>query len=223
MVKVLGIDVDDALVEQWRRWYAPEIQPFFVETRKGLPRSLGGEFTPETRDSFRVWSPANRGKKVVWYDAMTAARAGLPFRTATDDDVIAFVEGEGIRHHPHQHAPRFAGTFPSGSGPNCFGAVMGAGGVERAEQEWMQQEPFEKWLSAHRRPGGADTDEGTVLMWRSAVDGLPFHAAISLGDGFAFEKPSQCWWAPWYVAPVNEIKRATRMTGIRLERWRLKA
>jgi hypothetical protein len=43
-------------------------------------------------------------------------------------------------------ARRVAGTFPPGSGPNCFGTVMAAAGRRGAQHEWMQRESFEEWL-----------------------------------------------------------------------------
>lgn len=216
-MKVLGIEVGGALIAQWREWYAPEVQPFFVDTTRGLPKSLDCEFTPETRDTFRAWSPNHRGKKVVWLDETNALEQRLWPTTVTDDDVIAFVEREGlINQRPHPLT-----GFAAGSGPNCFGAVMDAAGVAGAHDEWMQPEPFTDWLHANARKGGADDAPGTVLVWRDTSSGDPFHAALTLGDGWAFEKSSQCWWSPRYVTTVAEVKRATRMRGIRLERWRL--
>lgn len=218
-MNVLGINVDDALIADWVDWYAPPVQPFFVESTRGLPTSLDGSFTPETRDSFRAWSPAHRGKKVVWYDEPTAHAAGLAFRTATVADVVAFAQSEGLPNERQHHLVGFAKS----SGPNCFGAVMAAAGVAGAENEWMQIEPFNEWLHARCRRGGTDDEPGTVLLWRDTASGDPFHAALTLGDGFAFEKPSQCWWSARYVTTVANVKRTTRMKGLRLERWRLVA
>ena len=62
---------------------------------------------------------------------------------------------------------RFAGTFPAGSGPNCFGTVMAAAGVINAVDEWMQQDPFDQWLATRCRPvTGTGNVSGTVLVWR---------------------------------------------------------
>jgi hypothetical protein len=58
-------------------------------------------------------------------------------------------------------AKELAGTFPQGSGPNCFGAVMDVAGVSGAANIWMQREPFEEWLFDVTRPGGRDDDPGT--------------------------------------------------------------
>lgn len=177
-----------------------------------------------------MWRPAFRGKKPLWLDeaAFHALRRGrktelersrvVVWPSQVSDEVVrSFVEAEGL---PNRRAHDLVG-FPSGSGPNCFGAVMGAAGVAGAEDEWMQLAPFTAWLEAHCRRGGSDGEPGTVLLWRDAATGDPFHAALTLGDGWAFEKPSQCWWTPRYVTTVGDIKRDTRMRGIRLERWRI--
>lgn len=222
-MKVLGIEVGNALLKQWLAWHAPDVQPFFVESTKGLPRSLDGEFTPELRDSFKAWSPSHKGRKVVWFDAPTAREAGLRFRTVTLDGIVKFVEREGRIGHTHvSGAPRLAGTFPAGSGPNCFGTTMYGAGVRGAEREWMLIEPFNDWLHRNYVRGGTDDDAGTVLLWRDTDTGTPWHSALTLGDGWAFEKQSQCWWSPRYVASVDAIKRVSRGRGLRLERWRLR-
>jgi hypothetical protein len=219
-VNVLGIDVDATLLSKWHEWYAPEVQPFFVDSTRGLPRSLDGEFTAELRDSFKQWSPANRAKKVVWFDESRAREAGLAFRCA--EDVLAFVEQEGrIPHIRVTGAPSLAGTFPFGSGPNCFGTTMAGAGVANAENEWMMIEPFNDWLHASCTRGGHDQEAGTVLLWRDTSTGQPWHSALTIGDGWAFEKASQCWWSPRYVAGVEDVKRVSRGEGLRLERWRL--
>lgn len=117
-------------------------------------------------------------------------------------------------------ARELGGTFPSGSGPNCFGAVMAASGVLGAEEVWMQREPFEQWLADHAVPGGRDDDVGTVLVWRSP-DGAVQHAAVTLGGGFALHKPSQGWMSPTKVLFVSEVKVSAREVGRRLMRYRL--
>lgn len=122
------------------------------------------------------------------------------------------------------HLPRvreLAGTFARHSGANCFGAVMGAAGVPGAENEWMGREPFGAFLQERTRSGGDDTRPGTVLLWRSA-DGLAQHAAVTLGEGWAFQKASQVWTSPRVVLRVNELKRAARQRGQRLSRLTLR-
>lgn len=113
-----------------------------------------------------------------------------------------------------------AGTWPQGSAGNCFGAVMGAAGVEGAEKDWMQREPFEAFLHERSKKGGQDTDAGTVLFWRS-TDGLAQHAAVTLGGGWAFEKASQTWMTPRMVLPTRQLIAKNRTRGWRLSRLQL--
>ncbi|PNY81401.1 hypothetical protein [Deinococcus koreensis] len=119
-------------------------------------------------------------------------------------------------------ARELAGTFPAGSGPNCFGTVMAAAGVVGAEREWMQREPFEAFLRERTRPAGQDDRPGTLLVWRS-VDGLAQHAAITLGGGWALHKPSQGWMTPRVVLDVPTLKRSCRTPGWHLTRRTLLA
>lgn len=122
------------------------------------------------------------------------------------------------------HLPRvkaLAGTFtePDRAG-NCFGAVMGAAGIAEAEHVWMQRAPFETFVQDRTSPGGQDSQPGTLLIWRS-TDGLSQHAAVTLGDGWAFHKPSQTWMTPRQVLPVQTIIRRHRTRGHRLSRYSL--
>lgn len=114
-------------------------------------------------------------------------------------------------------AHELAGTFPPGSGPNCFGTVMAAAGVVGAEHQWMQREPFEAFLRECSVPGGEDDRPGTLLVWRSA-DGLAQHAAVTLGGGWALQKPAQTWITPRVVLDVQTLKRSCRTRGWRLTR-----
>ena len=81
----------------------------------------------------------------------------------------------------------------------------------------MVREPFEEWLASTTRPGGDDKEPGTVLVWRSP-DGLVQHAAVTLGDGWVFHKPSQGWMSPYKVLTIAECKASSRAIGRRLER-----
>lgn len=118
-------------------------------------------------------------------------------------------------------APRargMAGRFPASSGPNCFGAVMGATGEAGAEHEWVHQPDFEAWLSRRARRRRRADEPGTILLWRD-TGGVPRHAALTLLDGWGLEKPSQDWFTPWMIVPVADIVRENRTRGLRLERW----
>ena len=117
-------------------------------------------------------------------------------------------------------ARRIAGRFPARSGPNCFGTVMGAAGVDGAASTWMEREPFERWLREATIAGGNDDNPGTVLVWRG-TDGAVEHAAITIGDGWLLNKPAQTWSTPVAVLSVREGINASRAPGRRLERHTL--
>ncbi len=103
-------------------------------------------------------------------------------------------------------ARELAGTFASGSGPNCFGTVIASTGVLGAEHEWMLREPFEDWLAACTVGGKEPEAPGTVLVWRDG-DGQAQHAAVVLGGGYALHKPSQCWDSPRQVLRLSDLHR----------------
>lgn len=86
--------------------------------------------------------------------------------------------------------------------------------------DWVQEEPFESWLAQATRPGGHDDLPGTVLVWRDGA-GLPRHAAVTLGEEWALEKPSQEWSSPRTVLTASEVVRSARTPGLRLHRYRL--
>ena len=119
-------------------------------------------------------------------------------------------------------ARALAGSFPQRSGPNCFGTVMAAAGITDAEDAWMLQAPFSEWLDTTCRPGGDDDEPGTVLVWRRN-DGVPVHAAVTVGDGWALEKPSQEWSSPRAIVSVRDSIRAARTPGQRLERHQIQS
>ena len=190
-------------------------------------RTHGRELVP----SVRAWEPVvgervrhqADGHRFVWWRSLLA---GIEEQVLTDH-----VE-DGRRPSRHDEvadhtwavaesvlpgARSIAGTFAATSGPNCFGAVMAAAGVEGADTVWMLREPFEDWLSTATRPGGRDEVAGTVLVWRSP-DGLVQHAATTLGDGWALHKPSQGWMSPTKVLTVADCKASSRSTGRRVER-----
>ena len=167
------------------------------------------------------------GHRFVWWPSLLEGNEV--------EALVPFLE-EGVRPSRHRDVPErvwsqcapllpdarsLAGTFPLRSGPNCFGTVMGAAGVEGASTTWMQREPFEEWLADVARPGGRDDEQGTVFVWRWP-DGLVQHAAVTLGGGWALHKPSQGWVSPVQVLTVDEVKRACRQPGRRLHRYVVK-
>lgn len=208
----------------------------------GLPRSTRVALVRAQRTAERELVPSVRswpalvdkvrgqadGHRFVWWPSLLAGR---------EERVLENYIEDGRRPSRHDEVPErtwastepvlpgaraLAGTFPAGSGPNCFATVMAAAGVAGAESVWMQREPFETWLSETTRAGGRDGDPGTVLVWRSA-DGLVQHAAITIGDGWALHKPSQGWMSPTKVLKVADAKRSARDTGRHLQRYSLEA
>ncbi len=202
------------------------------EDRAALVRSqltFGRSLVPSVRAHQQVVGTAARtqadGRRFVWWPSLLHGHGEL---------LRAYVE-EGRHSSRHDQVPdavwdditlrlpgarALAGTFAAGSGPNCFGTVLAAAGVDGAADSWMLREPFEEWLTTATQAGGDDTDIGTVLVWRSP-DGLVQHAAITLGDGWALHKPSQGWMSPRKVLTVDEVKRSARARGRRLQRRRL--
>lgn len=118
-------------------------------------------------------------------------------------------------------ARQLAGTFPTGSNANCFGTVMAAAGADPADV-YDSVEPFAEWLAAACKRGGDTRQPGTVLVWRNH-EGEPVHAAVSIGDGWGLEKPSQEWHSPRAVAAVDDIIRMSRASGQRMERHRIRS
>jgi hypothetical protein len=249
-MRVLGIDVDADLMHRWRGWLMPAAQPYLVPTGLAAELGLADEpdrLTPELRDTFELYDPA--GSAVAWLTGRQARELPAAVRTAqpaahrwpsrdetrTVARVVRYVE-LGRRASRHRdvdprtwraaagllpRARELTGRFPAGSGPNCFGAVLAASGVDGAELVWMQREPFEAWLAASTRPGGRDDEPGTVLVWRSG-DGLVQHAAVTLGDGWALHKPSQGWMSPTKVLRVRDVKLSSRAPGRHLRRHRMR-
>lgn len=122
---------------------------------------------------------------------------------------------------PLPRAGELAGTFPDRSGPNCFATVMAAAG-EPVHEDWVQPNQFQEWLDGSTRPAEPDdvNRAGHVLTWRQ--DGELAHAAVSLGGGWALQKPSQSWSSPVVVWTVEEIVRSWLLPGARLTRHALR-
>lgn len=120
-------------------------------------------------------------------------------------------------------AQRLAGTFPETSGPNCFGAVMTAAGVENVETQWVPQDAFETWLAQCTEPvrgRGRDDDPGIVFVWRDG-SGTAIHSCVTIGDDWVLNKPSQAWFSPYLVWSTRTAIRLARQDGSRLERRRV--
>lgn len=251
--EVLGIPVERDLLERWRAWLMPPVQPFRVPAEIAERSGWADErasMTAELRDSFEIYfSPPDH--RIVFLDRSQArtlpaevrAQQPAPHRWPTahpardlEQTVRRVERGRTASRHREisqqswqrigEHLPgaqAIAGTFPTGSGPNCFGAVMAAAGVAGAEREWMQIAPFEEWLRDATEPArgaAADQEIGTVLVWRTD-EGEAAHAAITLSEGRLLHKASQGWMTPTVVLSVHEGKMAARYAGLRLSRRRL--
>ncbi|WP_405066669.1 hypothetical protein OG558_34050 [Kribbella sp. NBC_01510] len=191
-------------------------------TRAALVRaqvSHGRDAVPTVRGWSSVLDARQQadGHRFVWWTSLLPdADVVLPPIVSRDLGPSRHAE---VRTWPAElpRARELAGAFPDGSGPNCFGTVMAACGVDGAEEVWMQREPFEQWLAEHTTTGGRDDAPGTVFVWRDAGQAVQ-HAAITLGDGWMLHKPSQSWMSPRKVRTVGEVKRSTRTAGWRLQR-----
>ncbi len=89
----------------------------------------------------------------------------------------------------------------------------------------MVQEPFEIWLAERATPirrTASDDLPGLVLVWRD-TEGLATHAAVTIGGGYCFSKPSQAWCSPRLVWTVRETIAANRYKGQTLSRYMLEA
>jgi len=281
-MRVLDIEVTEALVARWAGWFAPVVQPFLVDAALAArvgEQTTDVEMADEVRDTFCLYGPPD-GARYVWLSEVQFGALPRPNRSALvrgqrtlgrevvpsvrswgsvvgdaarrqadghrfvwwpsllqgrEEEVLREYVEDGRRPSRHDEvseqvwaasagllpdARRLAGSFPEGSGPNCFGTVMASAGVVGADRVWMLREPFEDWLAEATRPGGDDGEVGTVLVWRSP-DGLVQHAAVTLGAGWALHKPSQGWMSPHKVLTVDECKASSRSPGRRLERRQL--
>jgi hypothetical protein len=201
------------------------------ETRAKLVRAQHDHKRGEV-PSVRAWHhvvPEARkqadGHRFVWWPSLLAGRHEailVPWisndkATSRHDEVPAEIWRAAAAVLPN--ARDLAGTWATASGPNCFGSVMAAAGVEGADSEWVVGEPFEDFLATRTKPGGHDDEPGTVLVWRDHA-GTVTHAAVTLGGGYVFQKPSQCWYTPRQVLTVAETVKTSRVTGERLGRRR---
>lgn len=165
--------------------------------------------------------------RVVWWPSL--------LRRVGDRPLLSYVEN-GLPPSRHREVPSatwaragqvlpraadLAGKLPTGSGPNCFGNVLAAAGVEGAESEWTGRESFDEWLDGHTAPlqgTKRDHQPGVVLVWRNH-EGSPEHAAVTIGDGYVLSKPSQGWFSPRVVWTVQETVAASRYPGVTLSRY----
>lgn len=166
------------------------------------------------------------GHRFVWWPSLVQGRESEVRRTFMEDGVLASRHDEvpesvwSACESLLPGARAIAGTFALGEDANCFSTVLAAADPGAAAEEWVQREPFEDFLSTRTRPGGRDDEPGTVMVWRSA-DQLVQHACITLGQGWALNKPNQCWHSPRSVLSVRQAIVQSRAPGRRMSRHRL--
>lgn len=253
-LSVLGVAVDDALLERWLAFCSPERQPFrAVEgMQSDGPTRLDG-CADEWADTFFTyddgpWAWLSEDdvaeQSAATRSALTAERrkrlSFKPIPPWPSDPmrlvkVIRWVEAtvrpslHDLAHSQLRQASAgplpgvadLAGTYPDRSGPNCFGAVMAAAGAADPRKSGHPDD-FSAWLKRCTEPLTArdtDADRHHVLVWHE--HGKLAHAAVTLGDGWTFHKPSQSWSSPTGVWPTHEVINSGRFPGSKLSRHRL--
>lgn len=182
---VLGIPVANSMVSRWREWLMPDEQPFLVPYGEANRLGFDDDrdrVTAELRDSFQLYG-LRADQAVCWLSRSDSRQLSAEVRRVQPSphlwpnhdatDLTRTIKRVENRRRASRHrdvgnrvwsraddalpgARELAGTFPTGSGPNCFGAVMGAAGVGGAASSWMQRGAFEQWLVDATRAGGAD-------------------------------------------------------------------
>jgi len=192
---------------------------------EGLPRGLRQRLLRAQRAEHEVWLNGPDGRFGPWWQDQIPANL---------EPIVAHIElgcqssrqsevSESTWRSAGAVLPRareLAGTFAPRSGPNCFGTVLAAAGIEDAEDKWLGRQEIEDWLG-NRTVGvpdpSHDHEPGTVLVWRDSESQIQ-HACVTLGDGWVLNKPSQAWSSPRFVWTVDQVKRHTRQPGLRLSR-----
>lgn len=190
-----------------------------VTLRRGAVPTVRG--WSDVLDSAELRRQAD-GHRFVWWPSLLAVDPVAVLRRSVEMDRLTSRHREVAASTWRKCAPvlprarRLAGTFPTGSNACCFSTVLSAADVDDSGA-CDSTEPFGQWLSAACHRGGDDRRPGTVLVWRNG-EGAPVHAAVSIGDGWVLEKPSQDWHSPRAVATVVDVIRASRYPGQRVER-----
>lgn len=214
--------------ENWTWLEEPEFTALDLTTKRALlrGRAATGRLSQLPDGDHPVAQTSAVDSRVVWWPdtlrrvgdqpLLDYAESGLP--PSQHREVTPAIWSSG--RHLLPKAADLAGRFPASSGPNCFGAVLAAAGAGSAS-DWTQREPFEEWLAARTQPvRGTQRDHlpGVVLVWRNH-DGLAEHAAVTIGDAYTLNKPSQGWFSPHLVWTVRETIAASRYKGAVLSRY----
>lgn len=258
--EVLGIGVDESLVERWRDWFAPQVQPFRTDL---LPAQLaptvpmrqveptlewtdtffmyGGTWTWLCEEEFNSLRPSVR-RSLLAVRRRTVRPKLMPvwpseLARSGDELMFSWVASGAVRPSRHEDVPgavwkhaqsvlpqaeRLAGTFArGGSGPNCFGTVLAAAGLDVSDVQ-IGPDALQAWLGEHTEPikGTSHDDEpGIVFAWTE--HGHVAHATVTIGDGWMLSKPSQAWSSPRLVCTVREVVNSWRYPTTRLSRHRI--
>jgi hypothetical protein len=214
--------------ENWTWLEEPEFTGLDLATKRALlhRRAATGRVRDLQACAHDLPKSSRVDSRLVWWPSL--------LRRVGDQPLLDYVEN-GLPPTRHREvtssiwdsaarllpgAADLAGKFPASSGPNCFASVLAAAGAGAAS-EWTQREPFEEWLATRTKAvRGTQHDQlpGVVLVWRNH-DGLAEHAAITIGDGYTLNKPSQGWFSPHLVWTVKETIAASRYRGARLNRY----
>ena len=108
------------------------------------------------------------GHRFVWWKSLLSEAAVVLPRIVSED--LGPSRHAEVRTWPAElpRARELAGTFPDGSGPNCFGTVMAACGVDGADGVWMDASRSSGGWRSTRRQVGAMTHRA-----RSSYGGTP--------------------------------------------------
>lgn len=115
----------------------------------------------------------------------------------------------------HQRLPGVwarVGTFPTDSGPNCFGAVIESFTGETISNR-TERDNFTGWLNQRQPRHGDEMELGAVLLWYDDQNTLQ-HAAVSFGESYVFHKEAQTWWSPWQVVQLAEVVERWQDVGV---------
>ncbi len=153
---------------------------------------------------------------------------------ATGDEILfRWIASGAVRPSRHRAVPaevwdraapllprarELAGTFAStGSGPNCFGTVMGAFGEPDTADVQVGPQRFAAWTERHTEPVNStshDDEPGIVFVWTE--HGELAHATVTVGGGWMLTKPSQSWSSPRLIWTVREAVDSWRIRDTRL-------
>ncbi|RCK70429.1 hypothetical protein DT076_07235 [Desertihabitans brevis] len=258
--QVLGIPVAADLLERWRGWFAPPVQPFRTDLMRPDVAAAAPDRrvqpTAEWQDTFFMydgtWTWLSEAE--FWALRPSHRRALLAIRRRTvrpktmpvwpselaaagDEVMLRWVASGAVRPSRHDALPTdvweraepllpraraLAGTFAQGSGPNCFGTVMAASGLDTADVQVGPQQ-FQAWVDECAEPvsGTArDNEPGIVFVWTE--HGQVAHATVSVGAGWMLTKPSQSWSSPRLIMTVRDAVSSWRFRGTQLHRYRLR-